>query len=239
MVHNNLRPAGLLIGRDLDLFLELVMAEGDADRPELVVMVEEDAGWPEMVVVVEGDSVWSQMVVGVEEDAPRPPLASCFLSMTKGITKLANECREEMHGLNNWLAVVQDIWTVTKNGILGGSIRLTTKAMETITIAAVLATNNKSHAAETAAEQLQTIYQERYQIDLRREAGTMASDTTPSAHNAGTCVDAVQQDCHMHVLSLNLCYSLGWNENTRTTIEIDEVCVWLAMHFCLPFHSQK
>ena len=123
-----------------------------------------------------------------------------------------------MHGINNCLAVVQDIWTsVTKNGILDSSIRLTTKAMETITIATVLTTNNKSQAAETVAEQLQTIYQERYQIDLKREAGTMASDTTPSAHNVGVCMDAYQQDCQMHVLSLILCYLLGWNRNTRTT----------------------
>ena len=49
--------------------------------------------------------------------------------------------------------------------------------METITIATVLTTNNQSLAVETVAEQLQTIYQERYQIDLKREAGTMASDT--------------------------------------------------------------
>ena len=143
-------------------------------------------------------------------------LAKMFLSMTKGITKLANECREEMHGLNNWLAVVQDIWTVTKNGILSSSIWLTTKAMETITIATVLTTNNESRTAEIVAEQLQTIYQERYKIDPKRETGTMASDTTLSVHIAGACIDAYQQDCQMNVLSLILCYSLGWNENTRT-----------------------
>ena len=43
----DLRPAGLLLGRDLDLLLEVVVAEGDADRPQMVVMVEEDADWPE------------------------------------------------------------------------------------------------------------------------------------------------------------------------------------------------
>ena len=89
--------------------------------------------------------------------------------------------------------------------------------METITIATVLTTNNESRTAEIVAEQLQTIYQERYQIDLKRETGTMASDTTPSAHIAGACMDAYPQDCQMHVLSLILCYSLGWNKNTRTT----------------------
>ena len=89
--------------------------------------------------------------------------------------------------------------------------------METITIATVLATSNESRAVKTAAEQLQTIFQERHQIDLKRETGTMASDTTPSSHIVGACMDAYPQDCQMHVLSLILCSSLGWNKNTRTT----------------------
>ena len=76
----------------------------------------------------------------VERNTYQAGLFKMFLSMTNGITKLSNECRVEMHGLGNWLAVVQDIWTsVTKNGILGSSIRLTTKAMEALTIATVLA----------------------------------------------------------------------------------------------------
>ena len=88
----------------------------------------------------------------VERSTYKAGLAKIFLSMTKGITKLANECRDEMHGLDNWLAVVQDIWTsVTKNGILGSSIWLITKDMDTFTIATVLATNNESHAAESVA----------------------------------------------------------------------------------------
>ena len=45
----------------------------------------------------------------------------------------------------------------------------------------------------------------------------MASDTTLSVHIAGVCIDAYQQDCQMHVLSLILCYLLGSNKNTRTT----------------------
>ena len=77
MVHDNLRPAGLLLGRDLDLLIGLVVAEGDANRPEVVAMVEEDASRPEMVVVVEGDGDRLQVVVVVEEDAPGSPPASC------------------------------------------------------------------------------------------------------------------------------------------------------------------
>ena len=174
----------------------------------------------------------------VERNTYKAGLVKMFLSMTQGITKLSNECRVEMHGLANWLAVVQDIWTsVTKNGILGSSIRLTTKAMETFTIATVLTKNNVSHAAATVTGQLQTVYQERYNIDLKSEAGSMASDTTHSAQNVGACVDAHQRDCQMHVVSLVILYSLGWNENTRTHTEIDEVCSLLALHLCCPSQS--
>ena len=40
---DHLRPVGLRLGRDLDLLLGVVVAEGDVGRPEMVVMVEEDA----------------------------------------------------------------------------------------------------------------------------------------------------------------------------------------------------
>ena len=36
----DLRPAGLLLVRDLDLLLRTVVAKGDANRPEIVVVVE-------------------------------------------------------------------------------------------------------------------------------------------------------------------------------------------------------
>ena len=39
----DLRLAGPLLCRDLDLLLGVVVAEGDADRPEMVVVVEENA----------------------------------------------------------------------------------------------------------------------------------------------------------------------------------------------------
>ena len=77
MVHDNLQLAGLLLDRDLDVLIGLVVAEEDANRLEVVAMVEEDASRPEMVVVVEGDCDPLQMVVVVEEGAPRSSLASC------------------------------------------------------------------------------------------------------------------------------------------------------------------
>ena len=36
----DLRPAGLLLSRDLDLLLGTVATKGGADRPEMVVVVE-------------------------------------------------------------------------------------------------------------------------------------------------------------------------------------------------------
>ena len=142
-------------------------------------------------------------------------LRNTFLSMVSGITVLSNGCRCDMGGMGNWLSVVHDIWTsIANNGILGSSIKLTTSAMETYTTATVLKKNNLTHSAEPVANQLQLTYQDRYNIDLRKEAGNVTSDTTPSEHNVGACLDAYQRDCQMHVISPVLLYSLGWNENT-------------------------
>ena len=54
MVHDNLRPAGLLLGRDLDLLPGLVVAERDADRPDMVASVREEADRPEMIRIISG-----------------------------------------------------------------------------------------------------------------------------------------------------------------------------------------
>ena len=75
----DLRPAGLLLGRGLNLLLGLVVAEGDADRPEMAVMVEEDADLRPAglllgreqdlllgAVVAEGDANRPEMVVVVD-----------------------------------------------------------------------------------------------------------------------------------------------------------------------------
>ena len=171
----------------------------------------------------------------VARDTYLKGLSRIFQSMVSGITELSNSCRSDMSGMGNWLSVVHDIWTsITKNGILGSSIKLTTSAMETYTIATVLKKNNITHSAEPVASQLQTTYQDRYNIDLQKEAGNVTSDTTPSAHNVGACLDAYQRDCEMHVISLVLLYSLGWNENTQTQMEIDEVCYFTDFVFgCL------
>ena len=66
-------------------------------------------------------------------------LTAMFDPRTTGITKIASECRRNMAGMGNWLSMCHDMWTsMTTNGMLGSSIKLTTSTMETYTIAAVL-----------------------------------------------------------------------------------------------------
>ena len=125
--------------------------------------------------------------------------------MVSGITQLTDSCRCDMGELGNWLAVVDDIWTsITKNGIIGSSIKITTSDMDTHIIATVPRKNNVSHSAVSVADQLQQTYQDRYNIDLRKEAGHVTSGTTGSAYNVGASLDAIQNDCDMYVISLAL-----------------------------------
>ena len=103
--------------------------------------------------------------------------------------------------------------------------------MKTYNIAAVLEKNNVSHGAKEVAAQLQKVYENRYGINLQNDAGFVASDTTPCAHNVGENLDAYQQDCEMHIIALLMNYALGWNENTRTVTETDEVSSLAALTF--------
>ena len=72
------------------------------------------------------------------------------------------------------------------------------------------------------AEQLQTIYKERFGIDLTKESACIASDTCPTAANVADVLEADQHDCEMHIVQLVMGYGLGANENTRTSTETDE-----------------
>ena len=184
--------------------------------------------------------VYDRSFKPVARDTYLKGLSNIFLSMVSGITKLTDSCRCDMGELGNWLAVVHDIWTsITKNGIIGSSIKITTSDMDTHIIATVLRKNNVSHSAASVADQLQQTYQDRYNIDLRKEAGHVTSDTTGSAHNVGASLEAYQNDCDMHVVSLVINYSLGWNENTRTRTDVDEVCCFTCLFsFLLPFVPQ-
>ena len=153
-------------------------------------------------------------------------ITAMFNTMIKGVQNLSAECRRDMGDLGNWLSIVHDIWTsLTTDGILGSSLKLTTRNMETYKIAAVLEKNNVSHGASAVAAQLQKIYDSRYNIDLMKEAGNVGSDTTPCTHNVGENLDAYQRDCEMHVIALIILYASGWSENTKTVSVTDaEVC---------------
>ena len=154
-------------------------------------------------------------------------ITAMFTKMIKGIKNLSDECRRDMGDLGNWLSIIHDIWTsLTTDGILGSSLKLTTRNMDTYTIAAVLEKNNVSHGAKDVAAQLQTAYQNRYNIDLIKEAGNVGGDTTPCAHNVGENLDAYQRDCEMHVIALIILYGSGWKENTKTVTVTDAlVCI--------------
>ena len=149
--------------------------------------------------------VYDRSFKPVARDTYLKGLFKICLSMVSGITKLTDSCRSDMGELGNWLAVVHDIWaSITKNGIIGSSIKITTSDMDTHIIVTVLKKNNVSHLVVSVVDQLQQAYQDRYNIDLRKEAGHVTSDTTGSAHNVGASLDAIQNDCDMHVISLVL-----------------------------------
>ena len=82
--------------------------------------------------------------------------------------------------------------------------------------------NNVSHGAEDVAVILQSIYMERYKIDLKKEVGCVASDTCPSAANVAGNLNGNQSDCEMHAVSLSLGYTMGVKENQRTNTVVDE-----------------
>ncbi len=138
-------------------------------------------------------------------------VSSLFLKMLKGIKSLVADARCDLGKLDNWLSICHDLWTsINTNGILGSSIKLTTSDMESHTIACTLKKHNDSHAAEHVAQCLQEVYEERFGIDLSKEAGFVASDTTPCAHNVGEKLGSIQNDYTMHITSLIINYSVGW-----------------------------
>ena len=62
-------------------------------------------------------------------------------------------------------------------------VKVMTREMEVYTIAAVLTKHNSSHRAKDIAGVLETVYQTRYGISLRKEAAYLASDTCKAAKN--------------------------------------------------------
>mmetsp|Transcript_32277 Transcript_32277/g.67858 ORF Transcript_32277/g.67858 Transcript_32277/m.67858 type:complete len:853 (-) Transcript_32277:67-2625(-) len=143
-------------------------------------------------------------------------LEKLFKRMIQGIIKLVETNREELSGLR-WLSICHDMWnTLTMDGALGSSLKLTTKDMETYTIAAILEKNNVSHSAPDIGAQLQKTYMERFGIDLKKETNSCAADTCKAAANVAGVLEADGEDCEMHIVSLIMGYGLGVKENTKT-----------------------
>ena len=58
---------------------------------------------------------------------------------------------------------------------------------------------------------------DRYNIDLKKEAGCVASDTCKAAANVAGNLNANQSDCEMHVVTLLLGYAVGSREIKEQT----------------------
>ena len=147
-------------------------------------------------------------------------MESHFDSMMDGVKKLMHENGQDFDGVS-WLTLGHDMWsTINMEGALGSCIRLTTKDMETYTIATLLKKNSASHSASNVAKVLEESYQERFGVSLKKIACHVASDSTGSAANVAGNLDAQQNDCEMHVVSLALGYATGVKENQRMTTEV-------------------
>ena len=143
-------------------------------------------------------------------------LDKIFSNMVDGIIKLVTPNQKDFQGMK-WLSICHDMWnSVLMDGILGSSLRVTTRAMKRYTIAAILEKNNESHRSKAVADQLQKSYLDRYNINLEKEGGYINSDTCKAAANVADEVGAEQQDCEMHVVNLCLGYGLGVKENTKS-----------------------
>ncbi len=122
------------------------------------------------------------------------------------------------------MSMIHDLWTSINNHcIIGSSIKFTIDDILTHTIACFLLKQNTSHKAKDVADQLQHMYMERYEIDLKNDAAFVGSDTTPCACNVADEIGCTQNDCEMHVISLIISYAIGHKENYKTETKIDKV----------------
>ena len=141
-------------------------------------------------------------------------------------------CRKGMHGYPKWACICHDLWTsVNNHNIFGSSMNITDPDMNTYTIPCCLAKHNSSYKASNVAQGLQNLFQGCLELDLDRECYSVASDTTGSAKNDAANLDANQENCELHVLTLTIKYTIGSKENTRMVTETDDVsilgCIWL------------
>ena len=69
---------------------------------------------------------------------------------------------------------------------------------------------------------LQTLYQDRFGIDLKSEAGCVVSDTYKAASDVADILEGDGHDCGMHVVNLAMGCGLGVKENTKSDKVADE-----------------
>ena len=161
--------------------------------------------------------VYDKTFVPIARETFMEELQNIFQRMIDGIKKLVDTNRIELR-VGNWLAICHDMWnTITMDGALGSSIKLTTKRMETYTIAAILEKNNESHAAADVGEMMQMRYEERFGIDCVVDGGNIKSDTCKAASNVADVLEGKENDCEMHVVNLSMGYGLGVKENKKNS----------------------
>lgn len=153
----------------------------------------------------------------ISRDTFNKQMNRMFNNMVKSISKLFKKSTDDYQGEMASISIAHDMWTTMNNdAALGSSAKLTTKEMNSYTIAMILDKNNVSHKASHVADRLTEIYRKRYDIDISTDVANVVSDTTKSAANVAAKLGKDQEDCAMHVLSLVLGYSLGVKENTKT-----------------------
>ena len=142
--------------------------------------------------------------------------------MILGIIELVETYHAELSGLQ-WLSICHDMWnTITMGCTIDSSTTITTKEIETYTIAAILEKNNVSHYTDDIGAQLQKTYMERFGINQKTEATNVVSDTCKAASNVAEVLEADGQDCETNIVLLTMGYGLGVKENTKTHKVTDE-----------------
>lgn len=122
-------------------------------------------------------------------------LEHMFEKMIVNIKALVKECQVDFGGMR-WLCFCQDLWsTMLMDGALGSSFKITTRDMQSYTIAALLVKNNLSHGSVHVADLMAEEFQKRYEIDLKTKGFDGGSDTANLAHAVSSIIRAEQDDC--------------------------------------------
>ena len=122
-----------------------------------------------------------------------------------------------------FLCHTHDGWTdANHNGVIGTSLKIINDDMVCIPIATGLIHYNGPHKSEVVAAELDRFYMERYGIELSKICLYSASDTANGARKVSFFIDALQEDCEMHIGQLVIQYAIGHKENRGMVEEVDE-----------------